>query len=508
MPREAKGEVRWSADGAAARVTLKGRDRKTFPLPTCKTEAEADERAALLASLALRFRKAGVIDRPEAEKLLEMAANATKALLPGVIQVAGELVGGEIEADGNAPKKPTFRELRKQWTSGELRKLYPDHVKAKDSDTDAARAEKMEALDVGGMALGDIPVDRFTLDHADAVLRQLPAEARRPATRRHYAQIIHRVMALAVYPCRHIVASPLPRGWLPKIGDAIAKQYLYPDEDALLMAAADVPLALKMFFGVLAREGARASEIGALRLGVDIDLDRGVVRLDENKTDDPRAWALDPGVVLALRAWCKLRGVEPGELVFVDEFGRPLEADAMADTFRRCLRKAGVQRPELFETTKKRRQIRVHDLRATFVTVSLATGKTEGWISDRTGHRSSIMINRYRRVARTMAELGTKPLLPLDEAIPELSNSPALPQRHTRPLGGTAYAADLKSAALTGIRVRVPEGLPASTCYPWRQTTWILPLACGSYFQLTTSQGPAEWSGGDNSMYATDSASA
>jgi integrase len=49
--------------------------------------------------------------------------------------------------------------------------------------------------------------------------------------------------------------------------------------------------------------------------------------------------------------------------------------------------------------------IRVHDLRGTFVTVSLANGKSESWISDRTGHRSSLMIARYKRMARTLDEL-------------------------------------------------------------------------------------------------------
>jgi integrase len=37
----------------------------------------------------------------------------------------------------------------------------------------------------------------------------------------------------------------------------------------------------------------------------DVDLERGAVRLDENKTDDPRAWALDPSVTKALAWWRK-----------------------------------------------------------------------------------------------------------------------------------------------------------------------------------------------------------
>jgi integrase len=65
--------------------------------------------------------------------------------------------------------------------------------------------------------------------------------------------------------------------------------------------------------------------------------------------------------------------------------------------------------------------MRGHDLRATFVTINLANGKTETWISDRTGHKSSQMIARYRRMARTHAELNLGDLTPLASAIPELS---------------------------------------------------------------------------------------
>jgi hypothetical protein len=74
-----------------------------------------------------------------------------------------------------------------------------------------------------------------------------------------------------------------------------------------------------------------------------------------------------------------------------------------------------------------RRPIRVHDLRATFVTVSLANDKTETWVADRTGHRSSVMINHYRRAARTWAELSMGPLSSLDEVIPELRLPHGLP---------------------------------------------------------------------------------
>ena len=74
----------------------------------------------------------------------------------------------------------------------------------------------------------------------------------------------------------------------------------------------------------------------------------------------------------------------------------------------------------MFESTDERRQIRVHDLRATMITVSLADGRSEAWISDRTRHRSSQMIARYKRTARTFAELQTGELSPLSSALPDL----------------------------------------------------------------------------------------
>jgi hypothetical protein len=33
--------------------------------------------------------------------------------------------------------------------------------------------------------------------------------------------------------------------------------------------------------------------------------------------------------------------------------------------------------------------VRLHDLRATFITIKLANGRTETWIADRTGHRAA-----------------------------------------------------------------------------------------------------------------------
>ena len=49
-------------------------------------------------------------------------------------------------------------------------------------------------------------------------------------------QLMNRVLNLAVYPCEYLERSPLPRGFLPRIGKGKALKYLYPDEDRKLLA--------------------------------------------------------------------------------------------------------------------------------------------------------------------------------------------------------------------------------------------------------------------------------
>jgi hypothetical protein len=126
-----------------------------------------------------------------------------------------------------------------------------------------------------------------------------------------------------------------------------------------------------------------------------------------------------------------------------------------------------------------RRKIRIHGLRGTFVTISLANGKTETWVADRTGHRSSAMVNRYRRQARSAKELGLGELRPLNQPLAG-QFCPCLAHEHTQrvyttkqatsaeqaqwPLGGMADAGDLKSFTRKGFPVRIREGLPRERC--------------------------------------------
>ncbi len=109
----------------------------------------------------------------------------------------------------------------------------------------------------------------------------------------------------------------------------------------------------------------------------DVDLDVGAVKLDENKSRDPRAWRLGPGVGAALAWWKSTRkDNKTADAIFVGERSKPL-VKARADLFREHLTSAKVDRAELYERSDVRQPTRLHDLRATFVTLSLATGRTE-----------------------------------------------------------------------------------------------------------------------------------
>lgn len=90
--------------------------------------------------------------------------------------------------------------------------------------------------------------------------------------------------------------------------------YLYPAEDAKLLACPKVTLERRVLYGFLAREGMRFGEATAMRW-CDLDLTLGVVTLDRNKTNDPRSWKLSPGVKEALEKF-KPKEVDEEALVF------------------------------------------------------------------------------------------------------------------------------------------------------------------------------------------------
>jgi hypothetical protein len=83
---------------------------------------------------------------------------------------------------------------------------------------------------------------------------------------------------------------------------------------------------------------------------VGVDLERGAVSLDKNKTNDPRSWALDQRVLRALKTYVRLRDAQVGAPLFTDDDGAPFDNRKLAQVLRADLE------------------------------VSLANGKTETWV--------------------------------------------------------------------------------------------------------------------------------
>ncbi len=367
-------------------------------------------------------------------------------MLPGIIKLVDGLISGTekiarvapvpaASLPVAAPDVMTFQEFGDLWTSNELASRFRRRVKRIDHEENIRRLEKhIYPIVFRGRAIGATPLSEFDLDHADHVLAQptLP-----DGSLRHVAQCMHRVMKLAVHPARLLTQSPFPPGWLPPANEEKEGAYLHPLEDAALMGYEPLALVWRMFFGFSTREGVRRENTATLEWSnVTLNLlgGAGTVVLDKTKNGRGGAWALDPGTAEALRRWRKLcpsdKWIFPAEAAPKSRkrrAGLHLHVDHAAEILRRSLRNAGVDRPKLYQNGNNRLQIRAHDLRATFVTLALANGKTEDWVRQRTGHGSSIMLARYRRDAETAQELGLGWLHPLHEVIPELRNLNAEP---------------------------------------------------------------------------------
>jgi integrase len=395
--------IKRTKDGFSVRLRCGNGQHPRFTI-ALHDERQALTRASRMAEMARALVKAGRTD--VAVLTLTRAGEQTNdADFESIAGAVRKLCAQRPGAKTAAPEA-TFRELAERWTSGKLAKEYPDHVRSKiTSDVDHQRLSKLYP------AIGAVPLREFSVAHAKQAMGAVP-DGRRPGTRRHYAQLISRVLGLAAWPCELIERNPLPKGFIPRTGKRPAFDSLRPAEDARLLACTLVPFGARLLYGFLAREGCRLSEALGLRWR-HLDLMHGTIRLERTKTGEVRVWALRADVARVLRAMREGRDLD--EHVFARA------GDKAAKRFRAYLRTAGVHRPELFERTEARRPIRIHDQRACFVSLNLAAGKSESWISDRTGHRSSQMINAYRRAARTAAELGLGELSALDQCMPELA---------------------------------------------------------------------------------------
>jgi len=451
VSRQASGSVFESRGKLYARTPIGGGKRHCVHLDMPREQADA--RAVVLAGIARDVRatkdEATVAMLP---KLLDRAAVANADTLKQLLELVERIVAGRIVAAKSVPATSlTVKALGDRWVSGELAREFPDHVRKKRSTGDDSNLLTKWIYPL----VQNVPLRSFTLDHAEQVMKALPPELS-GSTRRHVAQTMNRVLKMAMYPLRAITANPLPSGWMPRLGATKKQEMIHTDEHDTYLARSEVPLMSRLFAGFLAREGMRHDE-GEQLTWSDFDLKRGLVRLDENKTDEPRTWALRPGVARALTHIYELRGKPGGDKLVFSKDGKA-RLRWRPDEYRDELKVCGITRPELFTGTSVTRPTGFHGLRALFITEALARGESEAWVTDRSGHKSSQMVAHYRRRARTFKEAGMPFLAPLDVAL-GLTDS-ALSGSDSGSAGG---AAERETSEKPGENLEPPSRLELET---------------------------------------------
>lgn len=399
----------------------KGR-RKRFAMPRLdanpeKDEQLADARAAALQELAQLL---GGITSLDASALLEFAASReTEKGFQSAARAARQAAQSP-ETIPPPQRRWTFRDVAEEWLSGNLRRQYPDVVtKGKSAHSvDKSRGILRAICSVRTRegektTFGDLDVTQITkADVLAAKSEATPADVSQ-ATRAGYARHIRIVMGLAVAPLELIDVSPVPPKFVPPYGFQRALSFLYPEEDAILLGAPDdiVPYGYRFFYGFLARNGLRLVEALRLVYG-DLDLRKGILTLDVNKTNAPRAWKMSDDCVRVLIGERERRNASDEDLVFHE-----VDDDDLSGRFRVHLWDAGVRRRELHRSTPQRRPIRAYDQRAGFVTIAMAAGATEDWVMRRTGHTTSNMLAKYRRQVEHAREVDLGWWLPLDQCL-------------------------------------------------------------------------------------------
>jgi len=337
--------------------------------------------------------------------------------------------------------KITFQQFGELWTSGNLHKIFPRRVRKKKwTDSDESRL-KIHVYPI----IGNLELRRFKGADARAwceevLLRLPPPNQFSEASTRHVAGLINRLLNLAASSYIGLIPENPLKGYVPPIQTKRKKNQVYPSEDRLLMGNTDIPLKLRLLWGLLAREGCRLSELWHIQL-FEFDLARGKCEIDETKNGKGKDWVMDPGSVRAIRRYVEshFESDDAKSSLFLDAEGQfwlpgedfPVDKTKLALLLRGWLKETltplELWRPQLEghgkSGPKARIPLRVHDLRGSFVTTKLAMGKTEAWCMVRTGHLSSKMLQEYRRLADDRRQTDEGDFVPLDEAIPELRDN-------------------------------------------------------------------------------------
>lgn len=190
----------------------------------------------------------------------------------------------------------------------------------------------------------------------------------------------------------------------PDRGARKAKAWLHPREVLAVLENAAEPLSVRRALALNVYLYSRPGELRALTWD-DVDLESGrvtfhrAIRRDGTekgtKTGEVRTVPIEPTLQPLLGA---MREAANGRGTVID-----LPSDTtLADVLRAALHRAGVARPDLFATTRTRKQVTWYDLRATGITWRAIRGDNPIAIMQHAGHEDFKTTQRYIREAEAM----------------------------------------------------------------------------------------------------------
>jgi integrase len=366
-------------------------------------------------------------------------------------KLAADYAAGRIVFD-DAPRasKPiatgssmTVRQVGDAWTSGKLYKdfgavygLSPRKSGYIDGKTLSKHVYGVKTRGATGPDFGDLPIAEVTGDDARAVMGAQRPEEQALQTRRHTYARIRQVFDFAELPLklRRDGSNPFTKRLRPSkvAGVDVTKEltYWYPSEAVQFAACSDPEntLGMRVYCAAAVATGLDASTLPTPSWA-DYDPKSRTLRAVRPKVGKPVfVRANPPWLFDLLDAWRELSGAPgtdaPREVLEAAPIfpkgvmgcRRGRESEALQDAMRR----AGLKRSALYETTEHSQRMRFHDLRATFETWARRSAWDQRDIDARTGHASAAMAERYDRGARSLAELQEIPFPNLALAIPEI----------------------------------------------------------------------------------------
>jgi integrase len=457
------GEVDWKGGRFVARhVIARPKVRRAIPMPWTRLPAVAEEqghRAKFLPLAQQRSRELGKLARKLRDKRFppDAVANALIALAEHAPETAAHAKAVKVATQTvaatrvvhAAPSKLradiTVREFGEMLTDGRLYTMFDfpsRYVMGERSRKNTASALRLHVYP----EFGDLPLLALAPSAVDAVNEWYRVIKTKAPSATYASRIRDHFLALlsyAYYPCK-IVPAPLYPAEARRFterGKPRKYELVRPRDEAAMMACESIPLIWRLYWGSLAREGARGTEWGSMRW-TQLDFVHGIVSLDPNitKTDrDSDSWDLDPGVARALELYRDHFAPQGSPYVFgldesntpAPERGRRSDAKQVAETrhieqrYRDHLmlalskdKRTRESRARLFKPDAGMRQTTRHHLRALFVMSSYCAGRSTEWICCRTGHKQEGTVARYKQRIASWKAFGT--LAPLDQAIPEL----------------------------------------------------------------------------------------